>query len=85
MKQPIKIVEVKSVRRYPYNGKYHFNISLVDMSYYVVEHVRRDGLLAVWQPKVLRARFSTVDEAENAVIKWAKRPLAWTWYRNGVA
>lgn len=75
LKQVEKLVEVKSIKRYPYNGKYHFNINLIDMSYYTVEHVRRDGLMAVWQPKVLRGKFDSVEEAENAIIKWSKRPV----------
>ncbi len=75
MKQLIKLVEVKSLKRYPYNGKYHFNVSLIDMKLYKVEHVRRDGRLAQWQPKEFHGHFKTEDDADNSIIRWAKKPI----------
>lgn len=79
VKETVKLVEVKSILKYPYNGLFRFNINLIDMKYYIVERVRRcDGLLTLWQPRITPGSsnvYKTLDDAENAIVEWAKRPV----------
>lgn len=83
LKQIVKLVEVKSIKRYPYQGKYHFNINKVmddwhNFMFFDIERVRRDGVPAKWQPKPLQQTFKTEEDAEKAIKIWAKNPLIWS-------